>query len=266
MNEGRHSAPPSGPQPRAPETVLERTAGPGAAGESVSVAISLYNYAQYIEPCLDSVAAQTHRRLELIVVDDCSIDDNSVAVAKAWLERHAQRFERVLLLRQPRNQGCGAARNAAFAAASNRHVFVLDADNMLYPRAVARLHEVLGRGGYGAAYSQLEFFGARQGIGLADFWSPRQFATGNYVDAMALIDRDAWQRVGGYADLYTWEDYDLWCKFVEQEIEAAFVPEILCRYRVHGSSMVRTGSRSTLNETIVRMTQRHLWLKLSMAD
>ena len=266
MSEARNTALRSGPQPGSPQVIFERTAGPGVAGESVTVAVSLYNYARFIEPCLDSVKAQTHRRLELIVVDDCSMDDNSVAAAKAWLEGHAERFERVLLLRQPRNQGCGAARNVAFASASNNLVFLLDADNMIYPRAIARLHEVMRQGSYGAAYSQLEFFGARRAIGLADFWSPRQFVGGNYVDAMALIDRDAWQKAGGYADLYSWEDYDLWCKFVERGIEAAFVPEILCRYRVHGSSMLRTGSRSAHNDMIVQMTLRHPWLKLKTSD
>ena len=262
MSETGETALRSGPQAGPPQVVFERAAEPGGAGESVTVAVSLYNYAQYIESCLDSVKAQTHRRLELIVVDDCSVDDNSVAAAKAWLEGHAERFERVLLLRQSRNQGCGAARNAAFAAASNRYVFVLDADNMIYPRAIARLLEAMRQGRFGAAYSQLEFFGDRQGIGLADFWSPRQFAGGNYVDAMALIDRDAWQKVGGYADLYSWEDYDLWCKFIEQGIEAVFVPEILCRYRVHGSSMLRTGGRSAHNDVVVQMMLRHPWLKL----
>ena len=266
MSEPNNTTLQSGPQPAPPEIVFERAIGPAVAGESVTVAVSLYNYARYIEPCLDSVKAQTHRRLELIVVDDCSIDDNSVAMAKGWLEGHAERFERVLLLRQPRNQGCGAARNAAFAAASNRHVFVLDADNMVDPRAIARLHEAIRQGDFGAAYSQLEFFGAQRGIGLADFWSPRQFAGGNYIDAMALVDRDVWRKVGGYADLYSWEDYDLWCKFVEQGIEAVFVPEILCRYRVHGSSMLRTGSRSGHNDMVVQMMLRHPWLNLKTRD
>jgi glycosyltransferase involved in cell wall biosynthesis len=266
MNEAGDIALGPGPQPAPPQVVFERVAAQGVDGESVTVAVSLYNYAQYIELCLDSVEAQTHRRLELVVVDDCSMDDNSVAVAKAWLEGHATRFERVLLLRQPRNQGCGAARNVAFAAASNSHVFILDADNMIYPRAIARLHEVMRQSSYGAAYSQLEFFGARQGVGLADFWAPRRFASGNYVDAMALIDRGAWQKVGGYANLYSWEDYDLWCKFIEQGIEAAFVPEILCRYRVHGNSMLRTGSRSAHNDMVLQMTLRHPWLKLKTHD
>jgi glycosyltransferase involved in cell wall biosynthesis len=251
---------------RAPAIVFECTLKESRPGESVAVAVSLYNYAQYIGSCLDSVHAQTHQWLELIVVDDVSLDDNSLAVARAWLESHAERFERVLLLRQQRNQGCGAARNAAFAAAHSEHVFVLDADNMIYPRAISRLHEALRQGGYGAAFSQLEFFGAQQRIGYADVWSAAQFAQGNYVDAMALIDKAAWQKAGGYADLYSWEDYDLWCKFIEQGIEAVFVPEILCRYRVHNASMLRAGGAGDHNDLIVEMSLRHPWLNLRMVD
>ena len=50
----------------------------------VSVVVTLFNYGGYLPECLGSVAAQTHPRLELIVVDDASSDD-SAALAQAWL-------------------------------------------------------------------------------------------------------------------------------------------------------------------------------------
>ena len=41
---------------------------------------------------------------------------------------------------------------------------------------------------------------------------------------MALIRKSAWERVGGYAlfEVEGWEDYDLWCKFIEEGFEAVF--------------------------------------------
>jgi hypothetical protein len=62
--------------------------------------------------------------------------------------------------------------------------------------------------------------------------------------------------------MYGWEDYDLWCKFVEAGIEGVFVPEILCRYRVHGSSMVRTETINRIDAVRQRMAMRHPWLSL----
>lgn len=42
----------------------------------VTVIIASYNYASYICETLDSVAAQTHPEIELVIVDDCSTDDS----------------------------------------------------------------------------------------------------------------------------------------------------------------------------------------------
>ena len=48
------------------------------------------------------------------MVDDVSTADDLVAVAGEWMQEHARRFSRVLLLRHRRNQGLAQARNTAF--------------------------------------------------------------------------------------------------------------------------------------------------------
>jgi len=244
------------------QIVLEIDCNGALSGDIVTVAVSLYNYARFLTECLDSVRAQSYQQIELIVVEDASDNDDSLAVAKNWLTINADRFVRVLLLRHLRNQGLPAARNTAFLHARGDAVFVLDADNAIYPRAIARLYETLRETGAGAAYSQIELFGNEQRLGYADVWMPERFESSNYVDAMALVSKQAWRNVGGYFDMPSWEDYDFWCKFVEMRIEAIYVPEILCRYRVHPASMLRTLSDAQSNEVIVTMSLRHPWLKL----
>ena len=73
----------------ATDVVIEKVSQPVPADQSVTVAVSLYNYAHFVDACLNSVQAQTHGPLELIVVDDASGDDNSLSVAEAWLTAHA---------------------------------------------------------------------------------------------------------------------------------------------------------------------------------
>jgi GT2 family glycosyltransferase len=81
---------------------------------------------------------------------------------------------------------------------------------------------------------------------------------------MALVSRQAWRDVGGYSHIEGgWEDYDFWCKFVEQGYEAAFVPEMLCRYRVHETSMLRTESARSYDSMFIEMTLRHPWMRLA---
>ena len=228
----------------------------------MTVAVSLFNYAPVIGACLDSVAAQTHAQLELVVVDDCSTDGSAQA-AKRWLDANAGRFARARLVQPKLNIGLSRARNVAFEAAAAPFVFVLDADNLMTPRAIERLRPALLSSDAGCAYSQLVFFEAGEGIGAADVWSPEHFKTDNYIDAMSLVRKSAWRAVGGYSQLeYGWEDYDFWCKFVEAGIDGVFVPELLCRYRVHHDSMLRTDTAQQRQRLVRMMMTRHPWLDL----
>ena len=234
-----------------------------ASAPQVSVIVTQYNYAHFLEACLDSILAQTQEGLELVIVDDHSPDDG-VGVATRWLARNGDALAGFRLIRHTKNMGLPYARNTAFAQASAPYVFVVDADNMLYPTAVARCLEAIKASGAAAAYTQLEFFGDRSGIGLADFWSKERFKRGNYIDAMALVAKSAWEKVGGYTQLAArgWEDYDFWCKFIEHDLRAVFVPEMLCRYRWHGKSMSQTETLPDAPALILEMSMRHPWLEL----
>lgn len=247
--------------PTLAETVFEGGGG-GQPGVGVTIIVTLYNYARYIKEALDSAARQTHRNLELVVVNDRSSDD-SEAVALAWLKQHGGCFTRALLLTNADNYGLSISRNIAFAAAANEFIFVLDADNMLYPPAAAKLLAACINSGAQAAYSQIELFDEMADIGSAYTWDPQHLAGGNYIDAMALIRKSAWAAVGGYDPFDTgWEDYDLWCKFVEHGYEGVFVPQILCRYRVHDTSMLRLETNVNVEKVITELVVRHPWLTL----
>ncbi|NED81326.1 glycosyltransferase, partial [Streptomyces sp. SID11233] len=71
----------------------------------LSVIVPVYDVETYLPACLDSLAAQTLREIEVIVVDDGS-PDGSALIA----EEYARRDPRFRLVRQE-NQGLGAARN-----------------------------------------------------------------------------------------------------------------------------------------------------------
>jgi glycosyltransferase involved in cell wall biosynthesis len=233
------------------------------AKPAVSVVVTLYDYARYVEDCLTSIVRQTQQGIELIVVDDES-NDAGLNVVLAWLDRNESALAGYKIIAHTENMGLAYARNTAFEHASAERVFVMDADNALHPRAIARCMQAMNESAAAGAYTQLEFFGEFQGIGDADFWSKDRFKRKNYIDAMALVSKAAWAKVGGYTQLIAngWEDYDLWCKFVEHDLKCAFVPEILCRYRIHGSSMSRNETNPNAGALILQMSLRHPWLEL----
>lgn len=231
--------------------------------DCITVAVSLFNYRDVIMECLDSVAAQTYKNLDLIVVDDCSTDRDCVNQVSGWLRKNERRFSKCLFVQHELNSGLAAARNTAFRISTCQSIFVMDADNRIFPTAISKLNALLQASGMAAAYSQLVFFGDEKKIGIADIWSRERFASGNYVDAMSLVRRDAWEKVGGYTHIEGgWEDFDFWCKLIDADLEAIFLPEIVCCYRVHGNSMLRTETREKFDRVLNVLNIRHPWLEL----
>lgn len=224
----------------------------------VSVCITNFNYGRYLPNCLNSLSKQTHKHIDLVIVDDFSQQDRSIEIATGWLKKHGARFHRALLLRHERNQGPSEARNTGFRHALGNYVFVIDADNEAYPRAIARLHSALLSGGFDATYPQLELFGKKTGVGSADIWDVSALYENNYIDVMALVRKSAWEKVDGYSHIDDgWEDYDFWLKFAEAGFTAAYVPEILCRYRVHDHSRTALEAFAAHEHLKLVMNLRH---------
>jgi glycosyltransferase involved in cell wall biosynthesis len=98
----------------------------------VSVVIPVHDAAELVVGAVASALAQTHPRVEVIVVDDGSRDDPAAALA-----RFASAGDRLRVLRQE-NRGAAAARNRGVAAARGELVQFLDADDALDPVAVER--------------------------------------------------------------------------------------------------------------------------------
>jgi glycosyltransferase involved in cell wall biosynthesis len=233
------------------------------SNELVSVIVTSFNYGEYLEECLNSVVSQVHRHIELVIVDDNSTDE-SLDIAAKWLKDNNIRFWRAALYEHLRNEGPSQGRQTGLANSHGDYIFILDADNAIYPRAVTRLHEAITLAKAEAAYSQLEIFGERSGLGLAEIWDPERLAFGNYIDVMSLVSRRAWTAVGGFSHLdFGLEDFDFWCKFVEHGFWGVFVPEILCRYRAHEKSRTTVDMEPNRTAAQTELVMRHPWLRLA---
>jgi CDP-glycerol glycerophosphotransferase len=122
---------------------------------AISVIVPVFQVEPYLDACLRSIAGQTVRDLEIIVVDDGSTD-GSLAIA----ERFAAQDGRARILRQP-NRGLGSARNTGLEEAGGEHVAFVDSDDLLPPRALERLQAVLRRTGSDFATGMVHRFDER---------------------------------------------------------------------------------------------------------
>lgn len=87
--------------------------------------IPVYNVEKYLRRCLDSVIAQTYQKLEIICVDDGSIDDSGKIC-----DQYAVRDARIKVIHQE-NQGLSAARNRGLDAAEGEYIAFVDSDDYI---------------------------------------------------------------------------------------------------------------------------------------
>jgi hypothetical protein len=220
---------------------LVETLGPHIERPRVSVVLTLYNFADYVADALRSVAVCDMRDLEVVVVDDASTD-GSADVVRETCARHP--WLPVTLIRRDRNGGLPAARNLGIQHARADYLFVLDADNIVYPSGIRQLAEALDAApAAGFAYGTIEGFDATGPSGLVSFldWDPGRLRFGNYIDAMALLRRSALEAVGGYPEdptLYGWEDFGVWCAMAAAGIEGVHARHLVARYRTNPHSMI----------------------------
>ena len=213
----------------------------------ITVAISCFKYGHEAIEALESLLGQTEETIDVVIVDDQSPDDSDVIILE-WLALNGahSKFANIQFVRHLANQGLSRSRNTALSLTSTPFIFILDADNQIYPRALQVLREALENSGCAMAYSLIEQFGSRTGIMNTSVWIPEKFRYKNYIDAMTLISADILRQLGGYRVMpnkFGWEDYDLWCSFVDHGLRGCYVPQILCRYRAHRSSMLRSSNK-----------------------
>jgi CDP-glycerol glycerophosphotransferase len=107
----------------------------------VSVVVPAYDVEHYLAACLDSILSQSHRRLEVVVVDDGS-PDRSGAIA----DEYAERDPRVRAVHID-NRGLGAARNEGVRHATGELLTFADSDDVVPPQAYATMAAHLDRTG-----------------------------------------------------------------------------------------------------------------------
>jgi glycosyltransferase involved in cell wall biosynthesis len=211
----------------------------------VSVIVPCWNDGAFLDEALASVAAQTMRDHETIVVDDGSTD----AATRAALDQIDARVLRV------RHGGVSAARNAGIAAATGELLCFLDADDRLRPTCFEKCCARF------AADPELSFvsfwvhlFGAEEWDWRPTSCDPATLLDECVIATPALVTRDAVVEAGGFdaACALGHEDWDLWLSLVARGRRGAIVPELLFDYRRRPHSRSRLADDSGMYLELLR--------------
>ena len=217
--------------------------------------ILCYKQAGALTDAIESVLAQTHPHLEVIVVDDGSPDDTSDV---------ASRYPRVRCIRQE-NQGLAAARNTGIRESEGEFLVFLDADDRLTPKAlesgVQHLRQCPGAAFVAGKHKNFSIDGSP-----VPTMQRRHIAKDHYLEllracyigcpACVMYRRSVFDDVHGFdTKVNPASDYDLYLR-IAQKFPIAFHTDTVAEYRKHSDSM--SNNHQLMSNHIARVLQAQL--------
>ncbi|WP_421988968.1 SbmA/BacA-like family transporter [Roseococcus sp.] len=208
----------------------------------VSVCMAAFNRHEPLAHAIAAIERQTYPNLELILVDDASTDETTLAFLEALRPRFAARGW--TLLRNERNAWQGMTRRRAVEASRGKYLVFMDDDNAAWPDQVETFVAAAEHSGADVLTCQMQPFlgggpppahratrpdlwipiGACPAVGL--FWNC-------FGDANMFMTRAAWDRMGGFTDDRAYfEDWEFLMQATLDGLHLECLPEILFRYRV----------------------------------
>jgi glycosyltransferase involved in cell wall biosynthesis len=206
---------------------------PSEHSPAVSVVVPCYNGARYIDGLLATLAAQTFRDFEIIIVDDGSNEET-----RAKLDT----LDTSITVIRQRNQGPGAARNTGFRRARGEFVLPLDCDDELDPSFLAEVYAALSAApaDVGVVFTYLQAFGAVDKTDFARRFNAFELLFSNKLQSCIFMRRSLWEKLGGYDEAMRdgYEDWDFNIRMSRAGIKAIAIPKPLYFYRVSNEGML----------------------------
>lgn len=195
----------------------------------ISIIIPVYNHASALQKALDSIAMQTYKDFEVIVVDDGSDEE----IGKLG-NKEISKFRNfpISLFREP-HAGAPAARNFGFIKSKGEFVIFWDADVVGKPDMLEKMLKTL-QNNPEASYAYSDFYFGFKKMPAGPFDGER-LKKMNYIMTTSLIRREAFP--GFDESLRRFQDWDLWLTMLKQGKKGIYIPEILFTVTPHKGGM-----------------------------
>jgi glycosyltransferase involved in cell wall biosynthesis len=239
---------------------------------SLGVVVPAYQVEDYLAPCLDSVLAQTHRDLDVVVVDDGATDRTGEIA-----DGYARRESRVRVVHTA-NHGLGAARNEGIRHIHAEYVAFVDSDDVVpataYAGLVGRLAET-GSDFVSASFVRWEADGLheppwmrrlhreeRQGITAED----HPELLGDVFAWDKVFRRSFWERAGlSWPEGIRYEDQPCTTEaFLRGRFDV--VPDISYHWRIRGDGSSITQQRASVTDLLDRLETKRMALASVRAE
>jgi len=216
----------------------------------ISVIVLTWNRVQLLQETLSSILNQTYQDLEILVIDNESIDGTEEYV-KSLADNHIRYF------RNANGGNLSVNRNFGIAHANGEYISFCDDDDLWEPNKLESQLQALNKfpeykmvSTNGIYFSEKGIFGClikkrEDGeITLNDLLSGKN----DVFLSSVLIDREIFSNIGLFnenPEIFTIEDYELWVR-IAKNYRIYFINDCLIKYRVHESMSSHKDTRKTV--------------------
>lgn len=149
----------------------------------ISIIVPIYNVEKYLKQCLDSILSQSFQDFEIICINDKS-PDNSLEI----LKEYAAKDNRIKIINNKKNVGCGVSRNKGIKRAKGKYIMFIDSDDWYEPDALELLYNQIEKNKNDfVIFDYRKYF-----VGDSSFKSPTKYMSG-YLDEVDNPDIKLWK-------------------------------------------------------------------------
>lgn len=226
----------------------------------ISIITITYNRAKFLPEAIESVLAQTFKDWELLIVDDCSMDNT-----KEVTEKYVAKDSRIKYFRNEVNLKISKSRNRGLDLAQGKYVAMLDSDDVWCDneKLEKQYNFLENKAGY-ALMGGGVIIVDENGKEIKRYLSPignrdlkRNILVKNpFAQSSIMYPRQVALDLGGYdINLSGIEDYDLWLR-IGKKYKIANLHDYVLKYRIHGSNISLT-DRARLMERNLFLVNRY---------
>ena len=204
----------------------------------VSIITPVYNCEKFIEETIKCVISQTHSNWEMLLIDDCTLDDSA-----SIIKEYAKKDNRIKYIKLKENGGAAVARNKALEKAKGRFIAYLDADDLWTNDKLEKQIKFMLDNNYAFTCTDYEKID-EEGNHLKIVKIPSK------VDYNLFLRNTIIQTVGVMVDtklvdknllvmpnIRRRQDAATWCQLLKNGYDCYEVPEKLSYYRVVSNSL-----------------------------
>lgn len=232
----------------------------------VSIVIPCYNHERFIEACIRSIINQSYSRIELIVIDDGSIDQSFTKI-QAMINECQDRFES-FYFQTRENRGLCSTLNEGLALCHGEFVSIIASDDLMIPEKIQiQVNYAFNYPEATSFYGGVQLIDSNDKI-IRDIKTPLEFydfesiLMHNFVlYAPTQFHRmEDIREIGGFDPNVKIEDWDLLLRLTQSGRKVLCIPELLSAYREHNNNM--SGNLDFMCKEVLKVLDKYTGNKL----